>query len=191
MPRSSTTVKKLLTQLTKKELLSLAKKKKLRIPEKWQKRKIVDTLSVYFTATELTRMIGRKPKAKTKEAKGYEAQLKAQKLERKVADIFRKKGYKVKVNVRTKGAEFDVIGKKEGGWFSSDEWIFVECKNKPKVIPSDFKKFLGNFRIFCKKRRLDEEEVKGFFYTTGIFDPTVITQARKFPNIKLKRIRNV
>ena len=93
--------------------------------------------------------------------------------------------------MRTKGAEFDVIAKKEGGWFSSDEWIFVECKNKPKVVSSDFKKFLGNFRIFCKKRKLDEDEVKGFFYTTGVFDPTVITQARKFPNIKLKRIRNV
>lgn len=191
MPRSSTKAKKILSQLNKKELLNLAKKKKLRIPEKWQKSKIVDTLSVYITATEVTRAMGKKSKAKTKEARGYEAQLKGQKLEKKVADIFRKKGYEVKVNIRTKGAEFDVIGKKEGGFFSSDEWIFVECKNKPKVIPSDFKKFIGNFRIFCKKRHLDEEEVEGYFYTTGVFEPIVISQARQFSNVKLKRIRGV
>lgn len=191
MPRRSPTAKKLLTQLSKKELLNLAKKKKLRVPEKWQKSKIVDTLSVYLTATDITRTIGKKPKAKTREAKGYEAQLKGQRLERKVADIFRKQGYEVKVNVRSKGAEFDVIGKKEGGWLSSDEWVFIECKNKPKVIPADFKKFLGNFRIFCKRRRLAEEEVEGYFYTTGIFDPTVISQARQFSNVKLRRIRRI
>jgi IS1 family transposase len=191
MPRRSPTVKKLLAQLSKKELLSLSKKKKIRIPEKWQKSKIVDTLSVYVTATEVTHAIGKKSKAKTSEARGYEAQLRGQKLERKVASSFRKRGFKVRVNVRSKGAEFDVIGKKEGGWFSSDEWVFVECKNKPKVTPADFKKFLGNFRIFCRRRKLDEEEVDGYFYTTGVFDPTAISQARQFSNIKLKRIRNV
>lgn len=191
MPRSSTNVKKLLSQLNKKELLSLSKKKKLRIPEKWQKSKIVDTLSVYVTATEVIRAMGKKSKAKTKEGRGYEAQLRGQQLERKVANIFRKKGYEVKVNVRSKGAEFDVIGKKEGGWLSNDEWIFVECKNKPKVIPSDLKKYIGNFKIFCKRRHLDEEEVEGYFYTTGVFDPIVVSQARQFPNIKLKRIRGV
>ncbi len=189
MPRLSSNVKKFLTQLSKKELLSLAEKKKLRIPKKWQKPKIVDALSVYVTATEVTRAMGKKSKTKTKEARGYEAQLRGQKLERKVANSFRKKGYEVKVNVRLKGAEFDIIGKKEGGWFSNDEWVFAECKNKPKVIPSDFKKFIGNFRIFCKKRKLDEEEVEGYFYTTGVFDPTIVSQARQFSNIKLKRIR--
>lgn len=191
MPRRSSTVKKLLSQLNKKELLSLAKKKKLRVPQKWQKAKIVDTLSVYLTASQVTRAVGTKSRAKTREAKGYEAQLKGQKLERKVASIFRRKGFEVKVNVRSKGAEFDVIGQKEGGWFSNDEWVFVECKNKAKVIPSDFKKFIGNFRIFCRKRHLDEEEVEGYFYTTGVFDPTVMSQARQFSNIKLKRIKGV
>lgn len=189
MPRRSPTVKKFLMQLSKKELLNLAKKKKLKVPEKWQKAKIVDTLAVYVTATDVTSAVGKKSKAKTKEAKGFEAQLKGQKLEKKVADTFRRRGYEVKVNVRIKGAEFDVIAKKEGGWLSSDKWIFAECKNKPKVIPSDFKKFIGNFGIFCKKRKLEEEEVEGYFYTTGVFDPTVVTHARQFSNVKLKRIR--
>lgn len=183
----STNVKKLLSQLNKKELLSLSKKKKLRIPEKWLKSKIVDTLSVSVTAKEVISAMGKKSKAKTKEGMGYEAQLRGQKLERKVANIFRKKGYEVEVNVRSKGAEFDVIGKKKGGWLSDDEWIFVECKNKPKVISSDFKKFIGNFRIFCKRKRIDEKEVEGYFYTTGVFDPTVVSQARQFSKIKLRR----
>lgn len=146
---------------------------------------------MYITAAEVTRAVGKKSRAKTSEARGYEAQLRGQKLEKKVADTFRKKGFKVRVNVRIKGAEFDVTGKKESGWFSNDEWVFVECKNKPKVTPADFKKFLGNFRIFCKKRKLDEKEVKGYFYTTGVFDPTVVSQARQFSNIMLKRMRNV
>lgn len=175
-------------QLSKKELSDLAKKKKLRIPERWQKSKIVDALSVYVMARDIMQTAGKKPKAKTSEAKGYEAQLKGQRLERKVANTFRRRGYEVKVNVKSKGAEFDVIGKKEGGLFSSDIWIFVECKNKPKVVPADLKKFMGNFQIFCKKRHLDNEEVQGYFYTTGVFDPTVISQVRPFSNIKLKRI---
>lgn len=191
MPRRSPTVKKFLQQLNKKELLDLAKKKKLSVPDKWQKSKIVDTLSVYVSSSEVTSAMSKKSKTKTTEARGYEAQLRGIKLEKKVADIFRKKGFKVKVNVRSKGAEFDVIGKKEGGWFSNDEWVFVECKNKPKVVPADFKKFLGNFRIFCKKRKLEEEEVEGYFYTTGVYDPIVVTQARQFSNIKLKRLRGI
>lgn len=191
MPSRSPTVKKFLQQLNKKELLNLAKKKKLKVPNKWQKSKIVDALSVYVSSSEVTRAMSKKSKTKTTEARGYEAQLKGIKLEKKVADIFRKKDFNVKVNVRSKGAEFDVIGKKEGGFLSNDEWGFVECKNKPKVVPADFKKFLGNFRIFCRKRRLEEEEVTGYFYTTGVYDPTVVTQARQFPNIKLKRLRGV
>ena len=190
MPRRLPTVKKYLSQLKKKELLNLAKKRKLRnIPEKWSKAKIVDSLSLYVTVSDVTGMVSTKSRAKTAEGKGYEARERGAKLEQKIADQLRNRGYKCKTNVRTEGAEFDVIAMKEGGWFSSDEWIFAECKNKPKVVPLDFKKFLGNFRIFCKKRRLDEEEVEGIVYTTGIFDPLVKTQAREFPNIKLKRVR--
>lgn len=59
--------------------------KKIRIPERWQKSKIVDTVSVYVIGTEVTRAIGKKSRAKTSEARGYEAQLMGQKRERKVA----------------------------------------------------------------------------------------------------------
>jgi len=190
MPRRSPTIKKYLSQLKKKELLNLAKKKKLRnIPEKWSKAKIVDALTLYVTVSDVTKLVSKKSKAKTAEGKGYEARERGAKLERKIANQLRNRGYKCKTNVRTKGAEFDIIAKKEGGWLSSDQWIFGECKNKPKVVPSDFKKFIGNFGIFCRKRKLDEEEVEGILYTTGLFDPLAKTQAREFPNIKLKRVR--
>lgn len=190
MPRKTPTVKKLLSQLSKKELLNLAKREKLReIPKSWSKGKIVDALSLYVTASDVTKSVSKKSRAKTAEGRGYEARERGAKLEKKVASLLRNRGYKCKTNVRTPGAEFDVIAVKEGGWFSNDEWIFAECKNKPKVVPADFKKFLGNFRIFCAKRKLAEEEVEGVFYTTGVFDPLVKKQAREFPNIKLKRVR--
>ncbi|MGQ9460774.1 MAG: hypothetical protein ACUVRA_06050 [Candidatus Bathyarchaeaceae archaeon] len=133
-------------------------------------------------------MMSKKSEAKTAEGKGYEARERGAKLEQKIANELRNRGYKCKTNVRIKGAEFDIIAKKEGGWFGSDKWIFAECKNKPKVVPLDFKKFLGNFGIFCRQRKLDEEEVEGILCTTGIFDPLVKTQAKEFPNVKLKRV---
>jgi hypothetical protein len=40
----------------------------------------------------------------------------------------------------------------------------------PKVNPADFKKFIGNFEIFCRRKGLDKEEVEGVLYTTGVFD---------------------
>jgi IS1 family transposase len=190
MPRRTPKVKKLLSQLSKKELLTLAKIKKLHeIPKSWSKGKIVDALCLYISTSDVTKLVSKKSKAKTAEGRGYEARERGAKLERKVASQLRNRGYKCKTNVRIPGAEFDVIAVKEGGWFSNDEWIFAECKNKPKVVPADFKKFLGNFRIFCRKRKLDEEEVEGIFYTTGIFDPLVKKQAREFSNVKLKRVR--
>jgi hypothetical protein len=86
------------------------------------------------------------------------------------------------------GMEIDVYGCKEGGIFSSDEYIIVECKNKTKVTPEDLKKFIGNMSIFVRRRDLDEEHVQGYLYTTGVFDKDVKNQAR-VSNIQLKRVK--
>jgi Holliday junction resolvase-like predicted endonuclease len=120
---------------------------------------------------------------------GYKVRELGEKLERKVVSLLTSKGYKCEKNVRRRGAEFDVICFKKGGIFSDDEWIFVECKNKEKVIPADFKKFLGNFEIFCSEEKLDKNKVEGIRDTTGVFDPEVKRQAREISNIKLKRIK--
>ncbi|MDI9643800.1 MAG: restriction endonuclease [Candidatus Verstraetearchaeota archaeon] len=109
-------------------------------------------------------------------------------MEKKVLSLLESKGYKCEKNVRILGSEFDIVGHKKGGILRSDEWIFVECKNKPRVVPSDFKKFLGNFELFCKKEKLERERVQAVFYTTGLFDVMVKKQASEFANIKLKRI---
>jgi hypothetical protein len=141
MPRKTPQVKVYLRQLSKSELLKLAAKKKLKnIPSKWSKSKIVDTLSTVVSTSEVTTFISKKPKAKTKEAQGYEKALKGRKLEDRVAQIFTNKGFRCKKNIRYAGMEIDIFGYKEGGLFSDDEYVIIECKNKAKVIPEDFKK---------------------------------------------------
>jgi len=189
MPLKTPTIKKLLRQLRPEELIKLAKDRKVRIPERWGKSKIVDTLSTILSVKDVTALLERKTRAKTAEGRGYEMRFRGEELEKKIVSLFESKGFECKKNVRIEGAEFDVIGKKEGGWFENDEWVFVECKNKSKVVPADFKKFLGNFNIFARKRKLDPKEVTGYFYTTGVFDAEITSQARGFPNIKLKRIK--
>jgi ABC-type ATPase with predicted acetyltransferase domain len=189
MPRKTPKVTKLLSQLSGKELLHLSKKKGLRIPDDWSKKKVVETLSVYVTESDVIEAVAEKTRAKTAEGRGYESKMRGEKLERKVSSILEEAGYECKVNVREPGVEFDIIGFKKGSLFKRDKWIFVECKNMPKVIPADFKKFIGNFEIFCRRKGLDKEEVEGVLYTTGVFDIQVKKDAGQFPNIKLKRIR--
>jgi len=181
-------VRKVLTQLQKDELLKLAKENRAKIPEKWPKSKMVDALSTILTLKDVTSFLS-EVHAKTPEAKGYESRLKGEQLEKKIVAMFSGRGFECKVNVRTKGAEFDVVGRKEGGWFSNDKYVFIECKNKPKVIPEDFKKFIGNLNIFMKRKKLDKEDVTGYLITTGIFDANVRSQARNFVNIKLQRVK--
>ncbi|MEM3448182.1 MAG: hypothetical protein QXP38_04785 [Nitrososphaerota archaeon] len=77
-------------------------------------------------------MVSQRARAKTAEGRGYEAKMRGEKLERKVASILEDEGYECKTNVRISGAEFDVIG------FKKDKWIFVGCKNTPKVILQNF-----------------------------------------------------
>jgi len=187
MPSSQ--VKTYLRQLKKEELLSLAKRKRVRIPESWTKRKIVETLSTIVSKKDVMKAVSKRPKAKTKEALGYERKLKGITLEDKVVKIFKKKGYECTKNIRLRGAEIDIVGMKKGGWFSDDEYVVIECKNKARVTPADFKKFIGNMNLYIKKKKLNKDNVIGYLYTTGVFDADVKSQARAFPNIKLKRVK--
>lgn len=189
MPRKTPTVKVYLRQLSKEELLKLAKRKKARIPESWTKGKIVENLSTIVSTSDVTKLISKKSKAKTKRELGLESALKGIKLEDRVVKIFARKGFECNKNIRMKGVEIDIVGCKEGGWFSEDEYAIIECKNKPKVIPADFKKFVGSMRLYIRKKGLDPKYVMGYLYTTGIFDKDVKSQARAFPNIQLKRLK--
>lgn len=185
----SSVKKKLLRQLSIKELHSLAKSKGHKIPSSFKKKELVDYLSLNVTKKDIETFVKPSSRAKTKEGKGYEAREKGTKLEDKVLKSFTRQGYTCEKNVRVPGAEFDVIGSKEGRWFSRDQWIFVECKNKAKVIPVDFKKFIGNMSLFQKRRSINDEDIIGYLCYTGIVDPQVKSQVRKFSNVKLKRFK--
>lgn len=189
MPRKTPQVTIYLRQLSKPELLRLADHKKVRIPSNWGKNKIVETLSTIVSASEVTKFITKKPTTKTKEAMGYASALKGKSLEDRVVQIFTRKGFQCDRNIRLAGMEIDVFGYKKGGLFSDDEYIIAECKNKTKVTPEDFKKFIGNMNLFIKKKDLDKDFVQGYLITTGVFDKDVKAQARSFPNIQLKRIK--
>ena len=189
MPRKTPTVKVYLRQLSKAELLKLAKRKKVRIPENWTKGKIVETLSTVVSVSDVTKLFSKKAKFETKKELGLKRVLKGIRLEDRVLKIFIRKGYQCTKNVRMKGVEIDIVGVKKGGWFSEDEYVIVECKDKAKVTPADFKKFVGSMNLYIKKKGLEGKLVKGYLYTTGVFDKDVKSQARAFPNIQLRRLK--
>jgi len=90
MPRKTPTVTVYLRQLSKAELLKLAKKKKIRIPESWTKSKIAENLSTVLSASDVTKFVSKKSKAKTKAELGLRSALKGIKLEDRVMKIFTK-----------------------------------------------------------------------------------------------------
>jgi len=85
--------------------------------------------------------------------------------------------------------ELDVVGFKKGGIFSDNQYIVAECKNKAKITPEDFKKFIGNMNLYVGKKGLDKNLVKGYLFYTGVFDKDVRSQARALPSIQLKRLK--
>lgn len=190
MPRKTSTVKVYLRQLSRSELFRLANLRKVRIPDDWAKGKIVDTLSTMLSPSDVTQIVSRTPKTKTKEALGYASALKGKTLEDRVTGIFTKLGFQCTKNVRMAGMEIDVVGYQKGGFLSDDKWVIAECKNKAKVTPEDFKKFVGNMNLYINKKRIDKDFVKGYLFTTGVFDKDTKTQARLFRGIQLKRLKS-
>jgi len=189
MPRKTPTVTVYLRQLSRAELLRLASSKKVRIPEKWSKGKIVENLSTFLSPSDVTQIVSIKPKTKTKEAMGYASALKGKSLEDRVSQIFTKQGFQCTKNIRMAGMKIDVVGYKKGSWRTDDAYIIAECKNKGKVTPEDFKKFVGNMNLYINKKGLNKDLVKGYLFTTGVFDKDVKAQARVFRGIQLKRLK--
>ena len=190
----SSTKKGLIQQLSVKELRELLNKRGLKAPSSWKKRELGEFVNLNFSRKDIESSVKIGTKAISKEAKGYASQLKGIKLEDKILKTFTRQGYTCEKNVRTKRgvrAEFDVTGYKdeEGFWETKRKWVFAECKNKSKVIPSDWKKFLGNFNTFKRRKKIEDENITGYLYTTGLFDPGIRKEARLYPNIQLKRIK--
>lgn len=105
---------------------------------------------------------------------GYRSYIKGRDFEVKIANTLSRKGYKTTIRKSTKTlGEVDIIGKKKGGWFSSDEFICVECKCKKKIPVNDVVKFFKKFKRFFQRHR--DAKVKGIFYYKGSLDPSVRT----------------
>ena len=184
----SSTTRYYVNQLIREELVELAHSINLKIPENFGLSALRNILSRNVSTKDVEAIVKTPLKAKTKEGRGYERMFKAGAFEKRVASIFKRQGFECETNVRIKGAEFDIIGKKKGRRLKDDEWIFVECKNKSKVAPFDFKKFLGNFKIFKETKGIKDDNITGYLYTTGLWMKDVGTQARKISNVKLKRM---
>jgi len=134
----------------------------------------------------------RKRTGKSKETKnkirGYKSALKGLDFERKVMEYFSKKGYTVKSRKKTKTyGEADIIAYKKGTWFTPDEYIFIECKNKEKIPLSDFVKFIDKFKRFRNTRR--EAKVLGYFIYKGNLDPKIKTTYRNLEENLRKTIK--
>ena len=185
----SSTIRYYVHQLKREELVELAHSKKgLKIPENYGLSALRHLLSMNVSKKDVESIVETSLKSKTKEGKGWERLEKGRRFEKKVYSIFKRQGFDCKRNERIKGSEFDIIGKKKGRRLKDDEWIFVECKNKSKVIPSDFKKFIANFEFFKRKEKIKEKNITAYLYTTGLWMKDVGTQAKQFPNVKLRRI---
>jgi hypothetical protein len=174
-------VKSLLKQLKPSELFQLAKSKGARIRNDLPKSKLVTILEPFVTEKEVLEIF-QKPGEN-----GLRGVLAGERFERKCMGIFQKMGFACRLNVIEKGAEFDIVGEKRGGWLENNEVVLAECKNKPKVILDDFNKFLGKFWAFQKRH--SEDDVYGYFLTSGIFDRLVKSAKREHSEIKLRRVK--
>lgn len=187
MPKRATNVSLYLKKLSKQELFRLAKKKKAIIPKSWTKTKIIETLSTIVKKNDLPKLDSRKSKNNPK-TKPIQKTIKRAKLEDRVLKIFQRKGFECTKKYQINNLQIDVVGCKKGGLFSSNEHAIIECKDKTKVVTADFKKLLRNLILYIKKNNLNTDCVKGYLYTTGLYDKEVRSQARKLPIIQLKRL---
>jgi hypothetical protein len=174
-------IKGLLKQLKPSELLQLARKKGARIPDKVSKSKLVTILEPFVTEKEVLEIFHKPGET------GLKGVVAGSNFERKCMGTLHRMGFSCRLNVTVNGGEFDIIGKKDGGFLESTKWILAECKNKPKVILDDFNKFLGKFMTFQKRH--SDDEVYGYFLTSGVFDRLVKSAKRQHSEIQLRRVK--
>ncbi len=104
--------------------------------------------------------------------RGYKSNLKGLNFERKVANLWAQKGYRIKQRKRTTKQELDLVCDIDLKW-GRNEIVLIECKNKTKVTIKDFIKFCKNFRKFITRNEQNYNYVKGVFYYTGKLDKDI------------------
>ncbi len=190
MPKKTPNMTITLKKLTKQQLLKLATKKKAKIPKSWTKTQIIQTLSTITTTKDLPKPKPKKSNQTTKnKITTQKKENKKNSLEDRVTKIFIRKGYECTKNVQTEGIKINILGYKKGNIFTNDKHLIVECKEKTKVKPEDLKKFLANTILYLRRKNLNPEHVQTYIFTTGKYEKEVRTQAKKFPIIKLERLK--
>ena len=184
-----TSNERLLNQLDIKELRQLADAKGYKFPSLWKKHELIEFLSLNVSTSEIESVIQQASRTKTKQAWEDKIQSKRRTLEETVLGIFTKQGYTCTQKSRIPSGEFDVIGEKKRGWFSKKAYVFVECKNQAEVRSVDFEQFLGNFSSFQQRKKIANDHITGWLYTTGFFELKVRRWAYQLSNVKLRRIR--
>lgn len=180
-------VTKYLKQLKADELSMLAKQKKMKINDNMTKTDIVKILDATgITHKEVMAILEKNGRT------GSLAVIDGMAFEKKAMRFFTRKGYRCDLNMRERGMEFDIVGKKGRNYldfYDNTSYIIAECKNKPKVTMQDFDKFVGKFRTFEKKNDA-EGSCLGFLVTTGIYHPDVKRVAKTHKEIKLLRLKS-
>ncbi len=184
-----TSNERLLSQLGGKELLQLADAKGYKVPSSWNKHELVEFLSLNVMTGEIESLIQRASRTKKEQAVRAEGQGKGRTLEEAVLRIFTKQGYICTLKSRVPDGEFEVIGEKKRGWFSKKVYLFVECKNQAEVRLADFEQFLVNFSSFKQRKKIADDRITGWLYTTGLCKLEVRRRARQLSNVKLRQIR--
>jgi len=180
---------RLLNQLGGKELLQLADVKGYKVPSSWNKHELVEFLSLNVTTGEIESLIQRASRTKKEQTRRDEVQRKGRTLEETVLGIFTKQGYICTLTSQVPDGEFEVIGEKKRRWFSKKVYLFVECKNQAEVRLADFEQFLGNFSSFKQRKKITDNHIIGWLYTTGLYELEVRRRARQLSNVKLRQIR--
>lgn len=78
------------------------------------------------------------------QARGHAADAKGLRFEQKVSTYYAKQGWRMQARVLLVGREFDLGGTKKD--LLSEENIFIECKDKARVTPSDVLAFLAKLK---------------------------------------------
>ena len=208
MPKKTPNITSALKELTKPQLLQLATKKKAKIPKSWTKTNIIQTLATITKPKDLkpkqqkpkttppknktvpkTKNLKQKIQTTTKPKKTLKKKTKKNSLEDRVTKIFTRKGYQCTKNIQTEGININILGTKKGNIFTDNKHLIIECKEKPKVTPEDLKTFLANTILYLRRKNINPDHVQAIIYTTGQIEKEVRTQAKKFPIIKLERLK--
>jgi hypothetical protein len=184
---TNSSIKAVLRQLDKEQLVRLARQRNVKKTVlEMSKPTLVDFLSHIITRKEINELLSKHGRT------GALAMIDGAQFEKKAMRLFTKEGFKCDLNVRMKGMEFDIIGKKGrdyAGFYDSTKYIIAECKNKAAVTMQDFNKFLGKFRTYERKHDA-EGQCFGFFVTTGIYHPDVKRAAKTHREIKLLKLKS-